>query len=283
MILMKDEEFDKAMDTWASKELESAPQLHPTGEMYRMVKSRRRKAMFPIYARWVLVGVSVAALVLMVILNPLIFRPSDSAYKSSLAKSSVGLREGFPPGKGEGITTDPKMHRGGGPKKGRIFFKQLIFQYQKSAPRSEKAIDIRLPREETLALTSDDNYRLLLQPVGDLYVYIYQMDSCGVMVKLFPNNAHNAVGNPLIQDQEYYLPSPPNWFYLDDLKGEERIYIIASARQMQELEDLYEQYDQATSASMREEILSRLLKMIEAVGDEPAEDAGKWVFVFSHI
>ena len=46
MVSMKDEDFEKTMDSWAAHEVESAPQLRPTEEIYRMIK--KRKSSFPV-------------------------------------------------------------------------------------------------------------------------------------------------------------------------------------------------------------------------------------------
>jgi len=46
---MKDDDFQRTMEAWAEHEIESAPEVHPTPEMYRMV--RARGAEVPTYLR----------------------------------------------------------------------------------------------------------------------------------------------------------------------------------------------------------------------------------------
>ena len=93
-------------------------------------------------------------------------------------------------------------------------------------------------------------------------------------MKLFPNNVYSSIQNPLRQEQTYRFPSKPNWFYLIKNRGEEHIYIVASARPRRNLENLYMRYDKADK-SKKQEILSLLLREIETFGKEPSEEAIK--------
>ncbi|MBM3240285.1 DUF4384 domain-containing protein [Candidatus Poribacteria bacterium] len=271
---MKDEEFEKIMDVWASYEIKSAPQLHPTEKMYQMVEAKKRKVIFPIYVRWALAGIAAASIILLAILHPAIFRPAG------MEEPSVGQRRGLVSEKG--VTTKGPLTPGGrGPKKGPVFFNQLIFHYQKQDSRTAQAINIQTPKPERITLTSDDNYSLLLQPARDLYIYIYQLDSYGRLMKIFPNDVYSFTQNPLRQGETYRFPSEPNWFYLVKNKGEERIYIVASAQPNQEWEDLHDKYNKADNKQKKQEIFSRLLKEIDVIVEEQSEIAAGWVFVFN--
>jgi hypothetical protein len=73
---MNDEKFEEIMKEWASHEIESAPQLRPTKEMYQMVKAKKRKVLFPVFARWATVGIAAVTLIVVGILHPDVFRPS---------------------------------------------------------------------------------------------------------------------------------------------------------------------------------------------------------------
>jgi len=274
MVSMKDEDFEKTMDNWAADEVESAPQLRPTEEIYRMIKAQREKSSFPVYARRVLVGVATACLVLSVIILPVILNLSDRDYKPS-----IGLRRGFEAERGV-ITKYPPRRGGKGPKKMAISFHQLMFHYQKADTPLVYGIDIRFPQEEKITLTTNDNYRLVIQPASECYIYTYQLDSCGELVKLFPNNVYTSVQNPLQQEQTYHVPSEPNWLYLGEKEGEERIYVVASAQPVQKLEELYAQYDKADNRRRRQESLSHFLKELD--GELPSKDGIVWRFVFNH-
>jgi hypothetical protein len=307
IILMKNGDFEKIMNTWAAHEVESAPrgkgpekgpELRPTKEMYRMIEARKRKGLFPflsfqfsVHARRVLVIVAAVCMVLLVIILPVIFYLSDQDYRPS-----IGLRKGSVPKGGIIVKHPPKR---GGPKKGAISFHQLMFHYQKAGSPSVYGVDIRFPQEEKITLAADDNYRLIMQPAGDLYVYIYQLDFCGELAKLFPNSAYSSVQNPLEDGQAYHVPSEPNWFHLGEKgrdsdrldapayagvetanKGEEQIYVAASAQPIPKLEEIYAQYGKAGNREIRRESLSHLFKELD--GELPGEDTAVWRFVFSH-
>ena len=270
MVSMKDEDFEKTMDNWASREVESAPQLRPTQGMYRTIETRKRKGLFSAHARRILVGVAFACLVLSAIVVPVIFYSSDRD-----VEPSIGLRKVLVPKSGV-IVKHPPKRRGKGP----IPFQQLMFQYQKCDSPSVYGLDIRFPVEEKLTLTADDSYRLVMQTAGERYVYVYQLDSRGKLMNLFPNHVYSSIQNPLNQEQTYHVPSDPDWFHLGEKKGEERIYVVASAQLMRELEELYMQYDSADSRGKRREALSQLLKELD--DESTIEDTVVWRFAFSH-
>jgi len=274
MVSMKDEDFEKSMDKWAAHEVESASQLRPTEEMYRTIEARKRKGFFPVHAHGVLVGVSAVCFLLSLVVLPVVLRRSDRD-----TEPSIGLRGGISAEKGVIVKNPPR--RGKGPKKGSpIQFDQLMFQYQKAYSSSVYGVDLRFPIEEEITLSTDDNYRLAIQPADDRYVYIYKLDSRGRMDKLFPNDVCSSARNPLEQKQTYHVPSEPNWLYPVERKGEESIYVIASALPMPELENLYNQYSRTESKLNKQESLSILLKRIEAVGQDSGEEAAKWMFSF---
>jgi hypothetical protein len=274
MVSMKDEDFEKTMDNWASREAESAPQMRPTEEMYRAIETRKRKSLFSVHGRRILVGVAFVCLVLSAIVVPVIFYSSDRD-----VEPSIGLRKVIAPKSGF-IVKHPPKRRGKGPKKGAISFQQLMFQYQKSDSPSVYELDIRFPVEEKVTLTADDSYRLVMQTAGERYVYVYQLDSLGRLMNLFPNDVYSSIQNPLDGEQIYHVPSDPDWFHLSEKKGEERIHVVAAAQPMQRLEELYGRYDKADSRGERREALSQLLKELD---EEPTiEDAVVWRFMFSH-
>jgi hypothetical protein len=280
---MRDEDFEKVMDTWADREAESAPEMRPTADMYRMVQAKRERGpVFFLGSRWAAVGTAMAGLVMLVVVYAVLFHPSIfPRVPSGQEVAFVGQREGFASEKGV-IMEEPGVPPRKGPKKGPIAFEQLVFHFQERDSRFVQGIDLQAPWDETLALTSADNYRLLLEPIGDRYVYVFQLTSTGVLVELFPNETYSSAQNPLRQGQTYYLPPEPNWFYLGQDEGEERLYVIASAQPMQGLEDLYTQYDQANDGADKQQALSTLLSALEIVEEDHPEEAAGWVFAFDH-
>jgi len=277
MVSMKDEDLEKTMDNWASHEVEAAPQLRPKEEMYRMIEARKGKHVFSVYTLRVLVGAAAVCLVLSVVLLPAIFYLSDRD-----GEPSIGLREVTVPKQGVIVKNPPGRGRGG-PKKGAAFpLRQLMFQYQQADSPSIYGIDLRFPMDEETTLATNDSYRFAVQTIDHHYVYIYQSNSSGKMLKLFPNHVYSPAQNPFKQEQIYHIPSAPNWFCLGTGDGEESIYVIASTKPIPELESLYNQYASAKGDLEKQGSLSLLLKRIEITGQGQDEEAVKWSFVFRH-
>lgn len=96
---------------------------------------------------------------------------------------------------------------------------------------------LRAVREGT-TLTSRDNYALYLKPSQDCWVYIYQADSAGNTLRLFPNPAFDTAANPLSAGREYWAPNDGDYYYLDENKGRETVYVVASRKPKAALEEL---------------------------------------------
>ena len=45
---MRDEDLEKLMERWADHEIASAPEMHPTADMYRMVRAKTRRNRFSV-------------------------------------------------------------------------------------------------------------------------------------------------------------------------------------------------------------------------------------------
>jgi hypothetical protein len=278
---VRDEEFESIMDAWAEHESESAPQMRPTADMYHMVEAKRKSGLLslPLSPRAML-ATAVASLMVLAGLYTGLFDPSMLFdRRSGQEVAVVRLREGFSSEKGVNLRGTLVPSRGG-PNKGPICLAQLMFQFQKGDSRFVEGIDMQAPQEETVALTAADNYRLLLEPASDCYVYALQLTSSDVLVKLFPNETFHSAQNPLRRGQTYHLPSEPNWFYLDGDTGEERLYLVASVEALPDLQDLYAQYDQADDQVSKQQMLLPLLHEIESIAATHPNKAATWVFTF---
>ncbi|MGD8503737.1 MAG: DUF4384 domain-containing protein [Syntrophobacterales bacterium] len=100
-------------------------------------------------------------------------------------------------------------------------------------------------------LHSGDHYKIIFTPDKDCYVYIFQVDSTGHFFQLFPMKSFRGVRvdntNPVMQGTTYTLPRSDKAFMLDRQVGVERIYFIASNERNQELENLYRDWQGATT------------------------------------
>jgi hypothetical protein len=281
---MRDDEFKKAMETWAESETESAPDLRPTAEMVRLVRAKQEpRRAFPISSRWAVAGAAIAGLLLVAALFALILRsgvipgyvptPEVTLIAQRVGPDVVQTTTVKGGGKGQG-------EKGPGPAP--AAFRQLVFELQRQDSPAVQAIDLLNPPEELPILTPADNYRLVLEPVEERQVHVYQLTSSGSLVQIFPNPAYNPVPNPIGAGQLVTLPAEPNWLYLDGTPGEERLYVVASPLPLRELDDLYAQYSQSPDAASKDEILSEFLSTLDTVAETHPERASAVEFVFQH-
>ena len=88
--------------------------------------------------------------------------------------------------------------------------------------------------EKGAALRSGDDYKLIIIPEEDCYLYLFQMDSAGNLFMLFPlptfENAGAGTPNPLVGHNTYMLPGQDSAYFLDENRGVERIYLLASKK-----------------------------------------------------
>jgi hypothetical protein len=281
---MRDDEFQKALDTWAESEIESAPDLRPTAEMVRLVRAKqapRRVHSFP--SRWAVAGAAAAGLLLIAALVAVILRSGViPGYRPAPEEMLIAQRVGPVEVQTAVVKGDGKGEGGKGPIRGQAAFRQLVFEIGQQDSSIVQAVDLLNPPEETLALTVADNYRIVLEPVEERHVYVYQLTSSASLVQLFPNPAYSAGPNPLVPGQLTTLPAEPNWLYLDGAAGEERLYVVASPQPLQDLDDLYTQYSQQPDAAGKREVLSDLLDTIQTISETHPGTAAPVEFAFQH-
>lgn len=74
---MTDEQFEKTLKNWASEERDAMPTLRPRQEMYQVLKAKRRKVFFPVFARWATAGVAVVVLAVAALFHPAVFQKPE--------------------------------------------------------------------------------------------------------------------------------------------------------------------------------------------------------------
>ena len=178
---MRDDEFNKAMETWAEAEVESAPDLHPTPEMVRMVQAKQdSRPAFPVSSPWAVAGTATAALLLVVALLALLHR--SGVLPGRVPTGHEALVAQRPGPDALEMTVVPSEGQGKGEKgRGRELdaFRKLVFQVRRHDSPLVQAIDLLAPPEEALVLERDDSYRLVLELAEARHTYIYQVTSSG--------------------------------------------------------------------------------------------------------
>ena len=82
-----------------------------------------------------------------------------------------------------------------------------------------------------------DKFRIMFRPQTDGYVYVVAIDGSGWAQGIFPPPT-SPLANPVKAGQEYTLPEGKNWFSLDQFKGIETIFFVASQEKRQDLEEV---------------------------------------------
>jgi hypothetical protein len=233
--------------------------------MVRLVRAKQetRRAL-PVSSRWAVAGAAVAGLVLIVAAFALILRSGTiPGYLPTPEFTLIAQRVGPDVVQTTTVKGGGKGQGEKGPSRGLAAFRLLILELQRQDSPTVQAVDLLNPPGEPPILTPADNYRLVLEPVEERHVHVYQLTSFGSLVRIFPNPAYSKVPNPLPAGQLTMLPAEPNWLYLDGPPGQERLYVVASPRPLQALDDLYAQYSQGLDAAGRDEALSALLDLLE--------------------
>jgi len=70
----------------------------------------------------------------------------------------------------------------------------------------------------------------------DCYVYIVSIDGSGWAEPVFPAKA-GTTPTPVNKDKEVAFPEGPYWFSLDQVKGIETFFVVASANRRTDLEE----------------------------------------------
>ena len=82
-----------------------------------------------------------------------------------------------------------------------------------------------------------DKFRFMFRPKMDCYVYIIAVDGSAWAQGLFPP-ASSPFANPVKAGKQYVLPEGNNWFSLDQYKGIETIFVVASLAPRKDIEKI---------------------------------------------
>jgi hypothetical protein len=80
----------------------------------------------------------------------------------------------------------------------------------------------------------------------DCYVYVIGVDATGYVARVFPEQA----GKPVRANQQYVVPQGTAWYGLDQYKGTEQVFFIASRRPRPDMEKSLQQLAQTPRSSL---------------------------------
>jgi len=82
-----------------------------------------------------------------------------------------------------------------------------------------------------------DKFRVMFRANTDCYVYVIAVDGSAWAQGIFPS-ASSPFANPIKAGQQHVLPEGTNWFSLDQFKGIETIFFVASHGRRQDIEKI---------------------------------------------
>jgi len=116
-------------------------------------------------------------------------------------------------------------------------------------------------------LRSGDHYKILVKPEDDTFLYLFQMDSSQQLYWLFPMDdlkINIQSRQPLKKNKTYSLPAQDEAYFLDQMQGNENIYMIARKTPDPYLEELGRLLMDQTDPQARRDAENKILQYIAA-------------------
>ncbi len=142
--------------------------------------------------------------------------------------------------------------------------------------------------KERVGVVPGDLFKIYIQPVGKVFIYLFLHDASSELSLLFPAG-FSAFEAKTYRSGLFFIPEGDDWFTLDGVRGTETFYLVASADRLGELESRYAAFESvagnpkstaaARSAAVQKVLdeLSRLRKQhstLATAAEKPVTIAG---------
>jgi hypothetical protein len=258
---MNKDHFQAIMQNWLQLELEKIPELKPSETLYELLQKNARKERSN-YTRtsWYMAAAALLLLVFFTVANyEKIFYPAPPAVAELETRQGVEDKDEI------SFESTFKAHRKLGAPKGlkeEGISDEVMFHFQREGTSFATEVDMDQPLEYPVGLSQSDNYRISVQPASVSYLYVFQLNSEGELIKLFPEEEKD-MNNPLTGSVKYMLPDKDSWYHLDEQTGEEKIYLCMRQEASDELLTMYDKYRNTRSTTGREKRRDQLLQQLE--------------------
>lgn len=145
------------------------------------------------------------------------------------------------------------------------------FIYKKPGEPYGRILDFN----EKAAVNSGDKLQVMLTPITQSYMYLYLLSSSNELDIIFPNDLAFYDKNKL--GEESYLPAKDKWYSIDETKGTERFYLLASSSRLTDLEKATEDYLASGKNAEKKAALLELMKSLRTSNSKLASIAEKGV------
>ena len=125
-------------------------------------------------------------------------------------------------------------------------------------------------------LKSGDQYKVVVEPQQDCYLYVFQRDSSGRLFPLFPRTDRvDGLTNPVQGKIAYEFPGKGQYFYLDQQKGEEYIYFYSTAKPDMTIEKALRRLNHQLPEERKKQIEKKLLNYLMSKETITSSTAGR--------
>lgn len=117
-----------------------------------------------------------------------------------------------------------------------------------------------VPITRDTSLKTGDELKMVVNLTRDCFVYVVYQNSKGDISLIFPYEFKQFMTDYKV-GKNYYIPKARPWFILDESKGRETFYLLASADRLLQLESfvsLYNEADAAKKTSLAQQILTEI-------------------------
>lgn len=128
-----------------------------------------------------------------------------------------------------------------------------------------KSLDFAAPE----SVVDGERLRIYLELDEHSFVYLYLYDSKNDLYLVFPPSGSFYNGDFPV-GYRAYIPSGHEWFMLDDAKGTERFYLLASNKRLLDLEKLTDRFMVSGDRGLKGQLLAELSKATEKSSTAPA-------------
>lgn len=260
---MNNDYFQEIRQKWLKLELEKIPELQPTAAMYELLQEKAPQKHF----HWGRSNWYFAAAALLLIAFLTVTNYERIFYPAPPPVAELEIREDIEEKDEIAFDQTFKAHRKMGSPKGiqqeAEITDEVRFHFQREGSFFATEVDMDQPLEYPVGLSHADNYRISVKTIPGSYLYVFQLNSEGELMKLFPDE-QKQMKNPLQSSEEHMLPGKDSWYHLDDQTGEEKIYLCIRPEVTDELLEMYDKYRNTRSASGREKRRDQILqKLVE--------------------
>jgi hypothetical protein len=140
----------------------------------------------------------------------------------------------------------------------------LALYWQGFVHTNRQGQDLEVRLKDGMTLYSREQYKLVLSPTADCFLYVIGVDKTGPTL-LFPH-AEIALGNRCRANTEYQLPDGTNMYTLDHQTGTETVYLVASHERLTELEALL-----APAARGEPDTVAKIEGLVRALEERSAD------------